>query len=56
MTFEEFADQVPACHWPLMFEVCGLVLLGRDTDACVLITAARRLQAARESRASDSTH
>lgn len=55
VTFEEFADEVPACHWPLMFEVCGLVLLGRDTDACVLITAARRLQAARECQASDST-
>ncbi|MFI6088483.1 hypothetical protein [Streptomyces sp. NPDC051218] len=45
VTFEEFADAVPECHWSLMFEVCGLVLLGRDTEACALITAARHLEA-----------
>ncbi|MFG2684326.1 hypothetical protein [Streptomyces sp. NPDC048392] len=47
VTFEEFADEVPACHWSLMFEVCGLVLLGRDAEACTLIAAARHLEAAR---------
>ncbi|KUL23203.1 hypothetical protein [Streptomyces regalis] len=47
LTFDEFADAVPECHWSLMFEVCALILLGRDTDACALITAARRLEAAR---------
>ncbi|MEU3742925.1 hypothetical protein AB0E78_38455 [Streptomyces sp. NPDC032198] len=47
VTFEEFADAVPECHWSLMFEVCGLFLLGRDTEACTLITAARHLEAAR---------
>ncbi|MEU9334132.1 hypothetical protein AB0D49_13380 [Streptomyces sp. NPDC048290] len=47
VTLEEFADEVPACHWSLMFEVCGLVLLGRDAEACTLIAAARHLEAAR---------
>lgn len=47
VAFEEFADAVPECHWSLMFEVCGLVLLGRDSEACTLITAARHLEAAR---------
>ncbi|MCX4666419.1 hypothetical protein OG453_07020 [Streptomyces sp. NBC_01381] len=47
VAFEEFADAVPECHWSLMFEVCGLVLLGRDAEACTLIAAARHLEAAR---------
>ena len=47
VTFDEFADAVPECHWSLMFEVCGLILLSRDTEACALITAARHLEAAR---------
>jgi hypothetical protein len=44
---EEFADSIPACHWALMFEVCALVRLGRDADACALISAARHLEASR---------
>lgn len=43
-TFDEFADSVPARDWALMFEVCALSQLGRDTEACALITAARRLR------------
>lgn len=50
VTFDEFADAVPECHWSLMFEVCGLILLGRDTEACALITAARHFEAARTVR------
>ncbi|MFF4606129.1 hypothetical protein ACFY12_25735 [Streptomyces sp. NPDC001339] len=44
-TFDEFADGVPAHDWALMFEVCALSQLGRDAEACALITAARHLRA-----------
>ncbi|GGU26472.1 hypothetical protein [Streptomyces violascens] len=47
VTFPEFADSVAPCHWALMFEVCALVHLGRDSEACTLIAAARHLEAAR---------
>ncbi|WP_327356297.1 hypothetical protein [Streptomyces sp. NBC_01304] len=56
VTLDEFADAVPECHWSLMFEVCGLILLRRDSEACALITVARRLRTAHEQRASDTTH
>ncbi|MGW0731696.1 hypothetical protein [Streptomyces sp. NPDC002851] len=45
-TFDEFADGVPAHDWALMFEVCAMSQLGRDAEACTLITAARHLRAA----------
>ncbi|MEK2474031.1 hypothetical protein [Streptomyces noursei] len=44
-TFDEFADGVPAHDWALMFEVCALSQLGRDAEACALITAALHLRA-----------
>ncbi|CAM5314211.1 hypothetical protein [Streptomyces abikoensis] len=42
--FEEFAAAVPSCHWPLMFEVCALRLLGRRDDAKDLLDAAQALE------------
>ncbi|MEV0370647.1 hypothetical protein AB0I10_12575 [Streptomyces sp. NPDC050636] len=41
LSYEEFADTVPACHWVLMFEVCALIHLGRHAEACALTAAAR---------------
>ncbi|WP_367132756.1 MULTISPECIES: hypothetical protein [Streptomyces] len=41
---EGFAAAVPACHWPLMFEVCALRLLGRRDDAKDLLDAAQALE------------
>lgn len=43
--FAAFTDSVPAHHWALMFEACALRQLGRNTEACALITAARHLDA-----------
>ncbi|MEU5428532.1 hypothetical protein ACH4UT_10390 [Streptomyces sp. NPDC020799] len=42
--FEGFVDAVPSCHWPLMFEVCALRLLGRRGKARVLLDAAQALE------------
>ncbi|MGI5526874.1 hypothetical protein ACQEVX_05405 [Streptomyces syringium] len=43
--FEGFAAAVPSCHWPLMFEVCALRLLGRRREAKSLLRAAQALDA-----------
>ncbi|MDF2269411.1 hypothetical protein P2Q00_28805 [Streptomyces coacervatus] len=45
-TFDEFANGVPAHHWALMFRVCALSQLGRTSEACAVITAARHRTAA----------
>ncbi|WP_433547119.1 hypothetical protein ACQPZG_20085 [Streptomyces sp. CA-294286] len=45
--YEEFADQVPECHWVLLFEVCALLDLGRRRQACTLIAAQRHVEAGR---------
>ncbi|MFF4408427.1 hypothetical protein ACFY1P_29290 [Streptomyces sp. NPDC001407] len=46
-SFEEFADRIPRCHWPLMFEACALGHLGRRHEAHVLAQAAQVLEGAR---------
>ncbi|MCX5206695.1 hypothetical protein OG897_35490 [Streptomyces sp. NBC_00237] len=45
--YEEFADQVPECHWVLLFEACALIHLGRHRQASTLLTAQRHIEAAR---------
>jgi hypothetical protein len=45
--YEEFADQVPECHWVLLFEACALIHLGRLRQASTLLTAQRHIEATR---------
>ncbi|MFI0912432.1 hypothetical protein [Streptomyces abikoensis] len=43
-SLEEFADRIPAWHWPLMFEACALGHLGRRCEARALAVAGRALR------------
>ncbi|MEV4500896.1 hypothetical protein [Streptomyces klenkii] len=52
--FEEFADRVPKCHWPLMFEACALGHLGLRREARALAQAAQVLEDARSAGARPS--
>ncbi|MFF0742135.1 hypothetical protein ACFYVL_17230 [Streptomyces sp. NPDC004111] len=45
--YEEFADQVPECHWVLLFEACALIHLGRHRQASTLLAAQRHIEATR---------
>ncbi|MFD3511979.1 hypothetical protein [Streptomyces sp. NPDC058657] len=47
LQYEQFADQIPECHWVLLFEACALIHLGRHHQASTLMTAQRHIEAAR---------
>ncbi|MFK8848372.1 hypothetical protein [Streptomyces sp. Ac-502] len=48
LSYEEFADTVPECHWVVMFEVCALIHLERFAEAYALTSAARALHRSSE--------